>query len=217
MTNYNNSNKLYFPKDLGMTKEIYFTDCTNYNQEDKISQKGRPYTHFTYQVQLLGSDQLYELSVLGNLHEKIQITRPGPQDKCTLFKLQTARGLADSIQFPAITHSHRVQHEQVRATPAPKFDVSMSHKEHVEAIIGVSWAIGILHSSLTPSMATLSNSTAAEQDKINARNLIGTRVQLLLQIRDQEAQAYIKSQLDKEAPLPFEEPKSGINLNDIPF
>lgn len=217
MTNYNNSNKLYFPKDPGMTKEVYFTDCTNYNQEDKISKAGRPYTQFTYQVQLLGADQLYELSVFGNLHEKIQITRPGPQDKCTLFKLQTARGLADSIQFPAITHSHRVQHEQTQNTPASKFDGALSPKEQQGAVIGVSWAIGILYPSLTPAVATLSNSTAAEQDKIDARNLIGTRVQLLLQIRDQEAQAYIKSQLDKEAPLPFEEPKSGINLNDIPF
>lgn len=217
MTNYNNSNKLYFPKDPGMTKEVYFTDCTNYNQEDKISKAGRPYTQFTYQVQLLGADQLYELSVFSNLHEKIQITRPGPQDKCTLFKLQTARGLADSIQFPAITHSHRVQHEQVQSKPAPKLESSTSPNEHLDAIIGVSWAVGILYPSLTPAMATLSSSVAAEQDKIDARNLIGTRVQLLLLIRDQEAKAYIKLQQDREAPLPSEEPVASINLSDIPF
>jgi len=217
MTNYNNSNQLYFPREPGTTKEVYFVDCNLYTEENKISQKGRAYTHFTYKVQLLGSDQLYDLSVFGNLHEKIQITRPGPQDKCTLFKLQTARGFADSIQFPAITHAHRVQHEQTQSVPAPKFEGVLSPKEQQGAVIGVSWAIGILHPSLTPAMATLSSSTAAEQDKIDARNLIGTRVQLLLQIRDQEAQAYIKSQLDREAPAPFEEPKSGINLNDIPF
>lgn len=217
MTNYNNSNQLYFPREPGTTKEVYFVDCNLYTEENKISQKGRAYTHFTYKVQLLGSDQLYDLSVFGNLHEKIQITRPGPQDKCTLFKLQTARGFADSIQFPAITHAHRVQHEQSQNTPAHQPAAPAPSKDEYSAIIGTSWAIGILYPSLTPAMATLSNSVAAEQDKVDARNLIGTRVQLLLQIRDQEAQAYIKSQLDKEVPAPFEEPKSGINLNDIPF
>ena len=202
-----------------MTKEVYFTDCTNYNQEDKISQKGRPYTQFTYQVQLLGSDQLYELSVFSNLHEKIQITRPGPQDKCTLFKLQTSKGFADSIQFPAITHAHMIQPEQAPVTQ--KQESSFSSKDVQAATIGVSWALGILHPSLTPAMAVLSNSASDEQAKSDANNLISTRVQLLLSIRDREVQNYIRLLMSKDVPLPAEVPSghtpSGINLADIPF
>jgi hypothetical protein len=217
MTNY--SDKLYFPRDVGETKDIYFKNCLLYREESKMSKAGKPYIVFTYAVQLLGSDKEYELSVFGNLHEKIQITRPAPQDKCTLFKLRTARGLADSIQFPAITHAHMIQPEQAPVTQ--KQESSFSSKDVQAATIGVSWALGILHPSLTPAMAVLSNSASDEQAKSDANNLISTRVQLLLSIRDREVQNYIRLLMSKDVPLPAEVPSghtpSGINLADIPF